>query len=122
MSKKRNANSPKESEKAKQSTSAAASTLGMAAMLSAVSNVFSSSEARSSVSVTDSEDEYSLATGGDNPWNSSNVSNSTIKQPKSSEELRPLFEYKHDGAMRDEIEVEILTKNGRKFTGSITPL
>ena len=123
MSKKRGPNSPMESEKTKQSTSsAAAATLGMAAMLSAVSNVFSGSEARSSVSVTDSEDEYSLATGGDNPWNSSNVSNSTIKQPKSSEELRPLFEYRHDGAMRDEIEVEILTKNGRKFTGSITPL
>ena len=39
MSKKRGPNSPMESEKTKQSTSAAASTLGMAAMLNVVSSV-----------------------------------------------------------------------------------
>ena len=111
-----------ESEKTKQSTSASVSTLGMAAVLSVVNSVFSSGEARPESVVSDSEEEYSQAIGGDNPWNESNVSNSTIKQPRNNEEFKPLFEYKHDGAMRDEIEVEILTKNERKFTGSITPL
>ena len=111
-----------ESEKTKQSTSASVSHLGMAAVLSVVNSVFSSGEARPESVVSDSEEEYSQAIGGDNPWNESNVSNSTIKQPRNNEEFKPLFEYKHDGAMRDEIEVEILTKNERKFTGSVTPL
>ena len=120
MNRKRGPNSPMESEKTKQSTSAAASTLGMAAMLNVVTSVFGNSEARSEI--TDSEDEFSQAIGEDNPWNEANVSNSTIKQPKNNDDLKPLFEYKHDGAIRDEIEIEILTKNGRKFTGSITPI
>ena len=120
MNRKRGPNSPMESEKTKQSTSAAASTLGMAAMLNVVTSVFGNSEARSEI--TDSEDEFSQAIGEDNPWNEANVSNSTIKQPKDNGDLKPLFEYKHDGAIRDEIEIEILTKNGRKFTGSITPI
>ena len=125
MSKKRVASSPMESDKSKQSTSGAASVLGMAAMISAVnavSSVFSNTEERARSVVSDSEEEYSQAIGDDNPWNESNVSNSTIKQPKESNELKPLFKYTHDGAIRDEIEVEILTKNERKFTGSITPL
>jgi hypothetical protein len=126
MSKKRGPNSPMESEKTKQSTSAsaAASTMGMAAMMSVVNSVFSKGDPSSAASsvVSDSEEEYSQAIGNDNPWNDSNVSNSTIKQPKSSNELKALFKYTHEGAVRDEIEVEILTKNDRKFTGSITPL
>ena len=129
MSKKRNANSPMESEKGKQkaSTSAAASTLGMAAMLSAVSNVFASANNDSSSQASESEDEYSQATGGDstitndNPWNEENLAKSQVKSPKKRPE--PLFEhYYSDGAMRDEIEIEINTKNGKKFSGSITPL
>ena len=133
MSKKRGPNSPMESEKGKQkaSTSAATSTLGMAAMLSAVSNVFSSANNDSSSQASESEDEYSQATGGnstitndtedDNPWNENNLSKSQVKSPKKRP--APLFEhYYSDGAMRDEIEIEFNTKNGRKFSGSITPL
>ena len=124
MTRKRGPNSPMESEKTKQSTSASAAgvALGMASMLSVVSGVFSGQGARSAT--TDSEeDEYQSQTE-DNPWNESNVNNSKIKQPKANESagLKPLFNYTHDGAIRDEIEVEILTKNERKFTGSITPL
>ena len=111
-----------ESEKTKQSTtSAAASTLGVASMLSVMSSVFNREREAGSV-VSDSEDEYSQAIGNDNPWNDSNVQNSAIRQPKANNELKPCFKYTHDGATRDEIEVEILTKNDRKFTGSITPL
>ena len=111
-----------ESEKTKQSTtSAAASTLGVASMLSVMSSVFNREREAGSV-VSDSEDEYSQAIGNDNPWNDSNVQNSAIRQPKVNNELKPCFKYTHDGATRDEIEVEILTKNDRKFTGSITPL
>ena len=113
-----------ESEKTKQSTSASAAgvALGMASMLSVVSGVFSGQGARSAT--TDSEeDEYQSQTE-DNPWDESNVNKSKIKQPKANESsgLKPLFNYTHDGAIRDKIEVEILTKNERKFTGSITPL
>jgi hypothetical protein len=135
MSKKRNANSPMESEKGKQkaSTSAAASTLGMAAMLSAVSNVFSSANNDSSSQASESEDEYSQATGdstitndNDNPWNEENLARSQVKSPKKhvsgANRIEPLFEYHHEGAWRDEIEVEIQTKNKKKFTGSITPI
>ena len=117
-----------ESEKAKQSTSAAASTLGMASMLSVMSSVFNNNQAASVV--TDSEDEYSQTNENDSPWEEANVNKSKIRQPKVSgranesndPELKPLFNFVQDGAMRDEIEVEILTKNNRKFTGSITPL
>ena len=125
MSKKRGPNSPMESEKTKQSTSAAASTLGVAAVLSAVSHVFSKQAASSIVS--DSDDFQSQTEEGngndsdsDNPWTQSNLSKSRVKEQK--EKLKPLFESKRDGAVRDEIEIEINTKNGKKFTGSITPL
>ena len=125
MSKKRGPNSPMESEKTKQSTSAAASTLGVAAVLSAVSHVFSKQAASSIVS--DSDDFQSQTEEGngndsdsDNPWTQSNLSKSRVKEQK--EKLKPLFESKRDGAIRDEIEIEINTKNGKKFTGSITPL
>ena len=99
-----------ESEKGKQkaSTSAATSTLGMAAMLSAVSNVFSSANNDSSSQASESEDEYSQATGGnstitndtdnDNPWNEDNLSKSQVKSPRKRP--APLFEhYYSDGAM-----------------------
>ena len=128
MSKKRGPNSPMESE-AKQSTSAAASTLGMAAVFSAVSHVFSK-QGTSSV-VSDSEDDFQSQTEdgnvsdsgvrNDNPWNEVNLNKSKVKSPKKKPE--PLFEhYYSDGAIRDEIEIEINTKNGKKFTGTITPL
>ena len=91
-------------------------------MLNIMSSVFSTNRADSVV--TDSDDEYSQATGNKNPWDESNVNKSKIKQPKVNESaaLKPLFNHTSEGAVRDEIEVEILTKNGRKFTGSITPL
>ena len=114
---------------AKQSTSAAASTLGMAAVFSAVSHVFSK-QGSSSV-VSDSEDDFQSQTEdgnvsdsgvrNDNPWNEVNLNKSKVKSPKKKPE--PLFEhYYSDGAIRDEIEIEINTKNGKKFTGTITPL
>ena len=135
MSKKRNANSPMESEKGKQkaSTSAAASTLGVAAMLSAVSSVFSSTNNDSSSQASESEDEYSQATGGnstitndnitndENPWTEENIRKSAVRSP-GNEKPKPIFQSFRDGPMRDEIEIEIQTKNGKKFTGSITPL
>ena len=125
MSKKRGPNSPMESEKTKQSTSAAASTMGMAAVLSAVSHVFTRQGASSNVS--DSEDDFQSqtedgnASDNENPWSEENLRKSKVKSPKKKPE--PLFEhYYSDGAVRDEIEIEINTKNGKKFTGSITPL
>ena len=130
MSKKRGPNSPMESDKTKQSTSAA-STLGVAAMLSAVSSVFSSNDARRGSTVSESEDEYSQATGGDstitdtNPWNEERLSQSQVRSPKKTDSTKPrvepLFGYRQDGAWRDEIEVEIQTKNKKRFTGTITP-
>ena len=147
MSKKRGANSPSESDKMKikSTTSAAVSTLGMAAVLSAVSHAFSGQGA-SSVPNNDSssqaseseEEEYSQAIGGDstitndydidndNPWNNVNLAKSQVKSPKKPETektkpIAPLFDYHQDGAWRDEIEVEIQTKNKKKFTGTITP-
>ena len=127
MSKKRGPNSPMESEKAKQSTSAAVSTLSMASMLSVVSGAFGSQQRGQSV-ITDSEDDYQSQAedqngsdiDSDNPWNEDNLNKSRVKAPK--EKLKPLFESRRDGAIRDEIEIEINTKNGKKFTGSITPL
>ena len=111
-----------ESERSKQkgaSTSAAASTLEMAAMLSAVSNVFSSANNDSSSQASDMDDEDQLTQP--NIWNHEILSQSKVKSPKK-EKPKPLFESFRDGAMRDEIEIEIQTKNGKKFTGSITPL
>ena len=103
-----------ESEKAKQSTSAAsaASTaptasavFGLAAVLSAVRGT------------PDSDDDI---------WSEENLNRSQVKSPKqpakTSEPLEAKFEFHHDGAWRDEIEVEIQTKNKKKFTGTITPI
>ena len=113
-----------ESEKNKQSTSAAVSTLGVAAMLSAVnavSQAFSGPSARSVV--TDTEDEGSDASPS--IWNEENLRNSQVRSPKKMDSTKPrvepLFGYRQDGAWRDEIEVEIQTKNKKRFTGTITP-
>ena len=127
-SKKRGPNSPMESEKAKQSTSSAAtSTLGMAALFSAASHVFSR---QSNEAITDSEDDFQSQAevgngsengGQSNPWNEANLRKSNVKSPKKRPDS--LFEhYYSDGARRDEIEIEFNTKNGKKFSGSITPL
>ena len=90
--------------KQKASTSAAASTLGIAAVLSVVSNALSS----------DTEDESQ----GD-VWNEENLNKSQVRSPKKQmpskdnepKPIEPLFKFHHDGAFRDEIEVEIQTKN-----------
>ena len=134
MSKKRGASSPSESDKMKlkPTNSAATSTLGMAAVLSAVSHVFSGG---ASSAITDSEDEYqsqceenengnALGSGSEeNPWEESNLNRSQVKSPRyEKEKPKALFESYQDGAIRDQIEIEIQTKNGKKFTGSITPL
>ena len=59
MSKKRVASSPMESDKSKQSTSGAASVLGMAAMLSVVNQVTQAFSGQGAGAVvTDSEDEF----------------------------------------------------------------
>ena len=140
MTKKRGPNSPMESEKSKLSTSAATKTLGMAAMLSVVNTVshaFGQGQANSIV--TDSEDDDDLSqtdeqiinegassSGNGNPWHEENLSQSKVRSPERSNPRKkpePLFEHFYsDGANRDEIEIEINTKNGKKFTGSITPL
>ena len=122
MSKKRGPNSPMESEKAKQSTSAAVSTLGVAAMLSAVSQAFTGPGAGSVVSDTDDESDGGI-------WSEQNLRNSQVRSPKKADtqgtnkvaSIEPLFEHRQDGAWRDEIEVEIQTRNKKKFTGTITP-
>ena len=120
-----------ESARSKQSTSAAATTLGMAAVLSAVSSVFTNNKNDESSQNSESEEEYSQATGGDNtpstnnPWNEENLNRSQVKSPKKANEsgrVEPLFDFHHDGAWRDEIEVEIQTKNKKKFTGTVTPI
>ena len=116
-----------ESEKTKQSTSAAATTLGVAAMLSAVSNAFSGGQAPSSiVSDSDTDDERSEA--GSNVWSEENLRKSQVRSPKKQENakpraapIEPLFGFHQEGAWRDEIEVEIQTKNKKRFTGTITP-
>ena len=99
-----------ESEKAKQkaSTSAAASTLGMAAMLSAVSNAFSGQAASSTVSDTDEDGSV------DGVWEERNLSKSQVRSPKKNsndehKRIEPLFNFRQEGAWRDEIEVEINT-------------
>ena len=117
MSKKRGPNSPMESEKTKQSTSAATATLGFAAVMSAVSGVFNNPSPITDSSDTDSEDQLTHG----NVWNHEILNQSKVKSPKK-EKPKPIFETFRDGAMRDEIEIEIQTKNGKKFTGSITPL
>ena len=129
MSKKRGPNSPMESEKTKQSTSAA-STLGMAAMLSVVNSVSQAFGGQGAGAVaTDSDDEFQSqqeegdgsGEDDDNPWSQRNLDKSRVRSPRK-ERLKPIFESKRDGAIRDEIEIEINTKNNKKFTGSITPL
>ena len=125
MSKKRGPNSPNESEKQKlrPSTSAAAATIGMAAVLHTISNVFSNQtqDASSIVSDTDSEEETPTPAG--NVWLEQNLNQSTVKSPKKTKEpLKPLFtHFTGEGALRDEIEIEFNSKNGKKFTGSILP-
>ena len=66
----------------------------------------------------DSEDKYQSemedqhGSGNENPWDEFNVNKSKIKQQKANEctRLKPLFNYTHDRAIRDKIDVEILTK------------
>ena len=141
MSKKRGPNSPMESIKTKQkaATPAAVSTLGMAAVFSAVSQVFSGNEINSVVSDSD-EDNPSQSGDGyestrseaeklDNPsqssnvWSERNLEQSSVRSPKKQkEQIRPLFtHFTGGGALRDEIEIEFNSKNGKKFTGSILP-
>ena len=122
MSKKRGPNSPNESEKQKlrqdqAGPSAAASTLGMAAMMSVVSSVFSNQGASSVVTDTDDEDQLSQG----NVWEEANLNKSKVRSPKKDRGIEPLFTHHSEGAWRDEIEVEIQTKNEKKFTGTITP-
>ena len=127
-----------ESEKNKQkgqSTSAAAATLSMASMLSVVTGAFSSNEASSTLS--DSEDEYQSQTEQENgnesqneeaeptpqgnPWDAPNLDR--LREPRREKErVKPKFDHFSERAIRDEIEIEFNTKNGKKFTGSITPL
>ena len=123
MSKKRGPNSPMESEKTKHastaSTSAAATTLGLAAVMSAVNGVFGNNGARSVVTDSDSDESTSDA----NPWSEANLNRSQVRSPKkSTSKVEPLFHHHHEGSMRDEIEVEVQTKNKKKFTGTITPI
>ena len=123
MSKKRGPNSPVESEKNKMKPSssapisAAAATLSMASMLSVLTGAFSGQGAPSTV--TDSEDETQNA---ESIWSESNLSKSNVRSPKKDKGcLKPLFTHHSDGAWRDEIEIEVQTKNSKKFTGTITP-
>ena len=123
MSKKRGPNSPMESIKTKQkaATPAAVSTLGMAAVFSAVSQVFSGNEINSVVSDSD-EDNPSQSGDGyestrseaeklDNPsqssnvWSERNLEQSSVRSPKKQkEQIRPLFtHFTGWGALRDEI-------------------
>jgi hypothetical protein len=130
MSKKRGANSPNVSEKSKAKPSAAAATLSMASMLSVMSGAFSTQGASSQV--TDSEDDYQsqVEDGTDvqppnqasnNVWNEENLQNSRVRSPrKQDDRIEPLFNHRSDGAMRDEIEIEVQSKNDKKFTGTIT--
>ena len=95
--------------------------------ISAASHVFSR---QGNEAVSDSEDDFqsqaedgngSEKGGQNNPWNDVNLRKSNVKSPKKRPES--LFEhYYSDGARRDKIEIEFNTKNGKKFSGSITPL
>jgi hypothetical protein len=92
----------------------------MAAMLSAVSNAFSGQAASSIVSDTDEDGSV------DRVWEERNLSKSQVRSPKKNtndeqKRIEPLFNFRQEGAWRDEIEVEINTKNKKKFTGTITP-
>ena len=109
MSKKRGPNSPNESEKMKvKPPTAASSVLAMASVLSAVSGAFSTQGGASSVvSDTDEEDQQNQ----DNVWNHEILSQSKVKSP-IKEKPKPIFQSYRDGAIRDEIEIEIQTKNG----------
>ena len=113
--------------------SAAAATLSMASMLSVVSGAFSGQGASSVVSDTDSEEEENTTQLGagsgsnaiqdGNVWSDANLARSQVKSPKKpNTTLEPLFTCVQDGARRDKIAVEILSKNKKKFTGTITPI
>ena len=123
MSKKRGPNSPNESEKMKTRPSAAAATLSMASMLSVVSGAFSSQGASSVVSDTNSEEEENTTLSGSgsntiqdrNVWSEANLTRSQVRSPKKpNAPLEPLFTCFQDGARRDEIAVEILSKKQEK--------
>ena len=83
------------------STLAAASTLGVAAILSAVSSDFSEEGAHASSVVSDSEDE---SLSQNNEWNESNLDKSKVKSPKKD---HCSIKYHSDSAWRDEIKVKI---------------
>ena len=146
QTKKRGPNSPNESEKTKvkpsqssQSSqpSVGASALTMASVLSVMTGAFSGGGAAAAAAVPSDADESDEDTSSQksvypneetnprNVWEKSNLDESQVRSPKSQNEkkkLEPLFSCTQDGAMRDEIVVEILSKNKKKFTGTITPL
>ena len=117
---------PSQSSQQSHPTSVAASTLSMATMLSVVSSAFTRQGASSIVSDSD-DDNLSQKSGNGNGkgnvWDEQNLRKSTVKSPRSEKEKpKPLFDHHcSEGAFRDEIEIEFNTKNGKKFTGSITP-
>ena len=55
------------------------------------------------------------------PWSEVNLNKSNVRSPRR-EKPKPIFQSYREGPMRDEIEIEIQTKNGKKFSGSITPI
>ena len=57
----------------------------------------------------------------ENPWSEANLSKSNVRSP-GREKPKPIFQSYREGPMRDEIEIKIQTKNGKKFSGSITPI
>ena len=144
QSKKRGPNSPNESEKTKvkpQQPSAAVTALTMATVLSTMTGglIGGGASQRNDRSDSDEDDELKSqhsqhgsqhgsqqsqhASRDTNVWSEENLVNSQVRSPKKvNDPLRPLFSCVQDGPMRDEIVVEILSKNKKKFTGTITPL
>lgn len=128
MSMKRGPNSPMESEKARQqaSTSAAVSTLGMAAKLSPVSRAFGGHGASSMV--TDSKDNCQSQAEDQN-----GSDNESVRKPRTAPNLDKIKEpkkernpYLRTSTMMEQGEIKLKSnstqKNGKHFSGSITPL
>ena len=107
---------------------AAAATLSMASMLSVVTGAFSSNAASSTLS--DSDDEYQSQTEQENgnesqneeaeptpqgnPWDAPNLNR--LREPRREKErVKPKFDHFSEGAIRDEIEIEFNTKNGKSL-------
>lgn len=91
--------------------------MGMAPMLSAVSHVFSGQGGAGST-ISESEDQQDRQMP-DNVREETSLSKSNVKSPKKGNgTIKPLFTHHSEWTWRDEIEIEVQSKNDKNFTGT----